>query len=234
MRVKTRDTHFTESETNMKVPAGLTFSIAAENKPAPGCTISNNIHSGINEITIFSMAKNTDISAETYLANKFIMVHAGSVEIYEPWHKAVFPLCEGASYITPAGTPFGVRSTDGAIYTEITFEKGSKMNEAIKAGEVFTLAEKLPYQEGKIVNMDVVHNDKMKFALMAFDAGEGLSEHAASGEALIFALEGEGEIGYEGKTHTICAGENFHFAKGGKHWVSAKTKFKMALLLTLE
>ena len=27
---------------------------------------------------------------------------------------------------------------------------------------------------------------------------------------------------------------NFHFAKNGKHWVKAKTKFKMALLLPLD
>ena len=58
------------------------------------------------------------------------------------------------------------------------------MNEVIKAGEVFKLAELLPYQEGKIVNMDLAHNDKMKFVVMSFDAGTGLSEHAAPGEAL--------------------------------------------------
>ena len=41
------------------------------------------------------------------------------------------------------------------------------MNEVIKAGEVFKLAELLPYQEGKIVNMDLAHNDKMKFVVMS-------------------------------------------------------------------
>ena len=108
------------------------------------------------------------------------------------------------------------------------------MNEAIKAGEVFRLAELVPYAEGKIVNMDVVHNDKMKLVVMAFDEGTGLSEHAAPGEAIIFALDGEAVIGYEGKDHAIRAGENFHFAKGGLHAVKATKKFKMALLLTLE
>ena len=102
------------------------------------------------------------------------------------------------------------------------------MNEAIKAGEVFRLAEIVPYQDGKIVNMDVVHNDKMKFVIMAFDAGTELSEHAAPGEALIFV------IGYEGKEHPIKAGENFRFAKAGIHSVKAAKRFKMALLLTLE
>ena len=52
------------------------------------------------------------------------------------------------------------------------------MNEAIKAGEVFKLAELVPYVEGKIVNMDVAHNDRMKFVVMAFDEGTGLSEYA--------------------------------------------------------
>ena len=108
------------------------------------------------------------------------------------------------------------------------------MNNAIKAGEIFKLSELVPYQEGKIVNMDVVHNDKMKFVVMAFDTGTGLSEHAAPGEALIFALDGEAVIGYEGKVHPIKAGENFHFAKGGWHSVKANGRFKMALLLTQE
>ena len=108
------------------------------------------------------------------------------------------------------------------------------MNEVIKAGEVFQLAELVPYQEGRIVNMDIAHNEKMKFAVMAFDAGTGLSSHAAPGEALIFALDGEGIISYEGQDYPIKAGENFHFAKGGMHAVKAEVPFKMALLLTLE
>ena len=108
------------------------------------------------------------------------------------------------------------------------------MNDAIKAGEVFKLSELVPYADGKIVNMDIVHNDKMKFVVMAFDEGTGLSEHAAPGEALIFALDGEGVISYEGKDHPIKAGENFHFAKEGLHSVKATKRFKMAMLLTLE
>ena len=108
------------------------------------------------------------------------------------------------------------------------------MNNAVKAGEVFKLAELIPYQEGKIINMDVAHNEKMKFVIMSFDEGTGLAEHAALGEALIFALDGKGVIGYEDKAHPIQAGENFKFAAGGKHWVKADGRFKMALLITLE
>ena len=108
------------------------------------------------------------------------------------------------------------------------------MNKTVKSGEIFKLAELLPYRDGRIVNMDLINEPKLKFVLMSFDGGTGLSEHAAPGEALIFALEGKGIIGYEGKEHPIKAGENFKFAAGGKHWVKAGGRFKMALLMTLE
>ena len=108
------------------------------------------------------------------------------------------------------------------------------MNKAVKAGEVFDLKDLVPYQDGKIVNMDVAHNEKMKFVVMSFDEGTGLDEHAAPGDALIFALDGKAVIVYEGKDYPIEAGQNFHFAKGGMHSVKADGKFKMALLLTLE
>lgn len=217
----------------MKEKTGKVFSISKDNAPVPGCTISKEIYGGENAMTYFSLAKNTDISAEIFPSYKMLMVADGSVVVYGNdgfWQK----LKSGDSILTLADTPMGMRTEEGAVYTEILVRKEDSMNEAIKAGEIFKLADLVPYAEGKIVNMDVVHNDKMKFVLMAFDAGTGLSEHAAPGEALIFALDGEGVIGYEGKDHPIKAGENFHFAKAGLHSVKATKKFKMALLLTLE
>ena len=81
---------------------------------------------------------------------------------------------------------------------------------------------------------DVVSNDTMKFVLMAFDEGTGLTPHRAPGNAIIFALEGKATIGYEGKDYTLSEGENFRFDKNGLHSVTADGKFKMGLLLVLE
>ena len=217
----------------MKEKVGEVFSIANDNRPVAGCTISKEVHSCENYITYFSLARNTDISAEIYPYHKLLIVVDGSLEVYgtDSYHRR---LSNGEAVLTPTDTPVGMRTPEGTIYTEISIRKGDIMNEAIKAGEVFKLAELVPYVEGKIVNMDVVHNDRMKFVVMAFDEGTGLSEHAAPGEALIFALDGEGVIGYEGKDHPIKAGENFCFAKAGLHSVKATKRFKMALLLTLE
>ena len=190
----------------MQEKVGEVFSIAKDNTPVTGCTISKEVHGGENGIIYFSLARNTDISAEIFPYHKLLIVADGSLEVFGPdgYRKA---LGTGDCVLTPTDKPVGMSTGTGAVYTEIEIRRDDIMNEAIKAGEVFKLAELVPYVEGKIVNMDVVHNDKMKFVVMAFDEGTGLSEHAAPGEALVFALDGEGVIGYEGKNHPIKAGE---------------------------
>ncbi len=217
----------------MKEKKGEVFSVAYDNMPVPGCTVSKTVRTGRNDIIYFSLAKNTDISAEIYRYYKFILVLYGKIEVYggESFLKKLSP---GDAFLTPIGIPVGIRTDEGAVYTEFSVRKDDNMNEAVKAGEIFNLAELVPYADGRIVNMDVAHNDNMKFVVMSFDEGTGLSEHAAPGDALVFALDGEAVIGYEGKNFRIKAGENFCFAKGGLHSVKADKKFKMALLLTLD
>ena len=217
----------------MKEKVGKVYSIAEDNKALEGCTVSKEVYGRENYIAYFSMAEDTDISAELFPYYKLLIVAEGEIEAYGFSEKTKI-LKQGDSIFTPIEIPVGIRTKSGAIFTEIAIKKEDFMNKAVKPGEVFKLGELLEYQEGKIVNMDVVHNDQMKFVLMAFDAGTGLSEHSAPGEAIVFALDGEGIIGYEGTDHVIKAGECFHFAKAGRHYVKAVKNFKMALLLTLE
>ena len=205
-----------------------TFSLALENPPVPGCTVSGEILPGV---FVFSLAEGTDISPESYPVCKLWLAAQGEMFAIAGRNQ---PFRAGELYVTPVDIPVGVQAETNSIYTEIQLRKETDMNPVIKDGEVFALKELVPYQERKIVNMDLVHDQKMKFVVMAFDEGTGLTEHAAPGEALIFALDGHGIIGYEGKEYPIKAGENFKFAKNGTHYIKADGRFKMALLLTLE
>ena len=108
------------------------------------------------------------------------------------------------------------------------------MNDRVKTKEVLNLKELISYEEGSIANVDIVHNDTMKFVLMAFDEGTGLTPHRAPGNAILTALEGTAVSGYEGTDYTLNAGESFRFEKNGLHSVTAKGRFKMSLLLVLE
>ena len=83
---------------------------------------------------------------------------------------------QGHAHECPRGRK---RAEKDTVYVELSLEKGTTMNSVIKPGEAFTLKDLIPYQDGRIVNMDLAHNDSMKFVLMSFDAGTGLSEHAA-------------------------------------------------------
>ena len=142
----------------------------------------------------------------------------------------------GDCLIIPGGTLCGVETATGTVYTEIIIKKENdvQMNNIVKSGEVMKLKDLISYEEGSIANLDVVSNGTMKFVLMAFDEGTGLTPHRAPGNAIVFALEGKATIGYEGKDYTLSAGESFRFDKNGLHSVTAQGKFKMALLLVLE
>lgn len=216
----------------MNEQPGKVFSIAKDNAPQVGCTISKLVSPGETPIFYFSLAENTDIMAEFFPYHKMIIVSAGEMQVTHGDREIT--LQAGDILLTCAEASVGMNTCTGCIYTECEIGKEAEMNDAIKAGEAFKLADLLQYQEGKIVNMDVVHNDKMKFAMMAFDAGQGLSPHSAPGDALVFALDGEATIEYEGTEHIVRAGENFHFAKDGLHSVKANTQFKMALLIALD
>ncbi|MGI6756098.1 MAG: cupin domain-containing protein [Atopobiaceae bacterium] len=218
----------------MRLESGRVLNLAVENTPVAGCTVSEQIYQANGmSVFVFSLAAQTDISAESYDYHKILMVLAGKMEVFTTaggsWMLGV-----GDSVVTPTKVPMGMKSIEGCVYIEIGLRKDSTMNKTISSGNVFQLKDILPYQEGRIVNMDISSNDKMKFVLMSFDAGTGLSEHAAPGEALVFALDGEAVIGYEGEQHTIHAGETFKFDKMGRHSVTATKQFKMALLLVLE
>lgn len=108
------------------------------------------------------------------------------------------------------------------------------MNSLIKAGHPTALKDLISYEEGSIANLDVVHADNMKFVLMAFDEGTGLTPHRAPGNAILTALEGKAIIGYEGRDYELNADESFRFDKNGLHSVTPQGKFKMSLLLVLE
>lgn len=217
----------------MNEQSGVVFSIPKENQPVPGCTVSKLVS---NEngyyVSHFSLASETDISAESYRYPKIWMVLEGAMQIVLPGKEKI-DIKKDEVYVTPVNTDVGVATTTGCVYTEITLKEDTNMNKILQDKEVFALKDLLPYQDGKIVNLDLINEEKLKFMIMSFAEGTGLSEHAAPGEALIFALDGEGIIGYEGKEYTIHAGENFKFEKNGAHYVNATKNFKMALLLTL-
>lgn len=222
----------------MKIEKGAILNLGAQSRPVAGCTISEEIYSeaadGGQSVTLFSLAEDTSISAERYPHPAMYITLSGAPVFFSPDESRRLPVAEGCAIATDGNADFGVEAPGDCVYLEIGLRKDTVMNKVVKNREVFRLKDLLPYQEGKIVNMDIASSASMKFVVMSFDAGTGLKPHAAPGDALLTCLDGEGVITYEGKDYAIREGEQFVFEKGGLHAVRAVTQFKMSLLLTLE
>lgn len=106
----------------MNEKVGEVFSIARDNPPVPGCTISKAIHEGRNSIIYFSLAADTDISAEIFPYHKLILVAEGTLEVYgnDGFSRTVLA---GEAIKTFTDTPMGMRTKSGAVYTEISIQK---------------------------------------------------------------------------------------------------------------
>ena len=222
--------YLNNAETHQQIIGGLGEPIRDE------MTISRNSRlSDKTPITYFSLGKGTSISQESYDNTTVYIGAKGCADFLIGDYAAKHTISEGDMLVVPSKTLCGVTTETGCIYTEIIIKKeNNNMNKIIKSGEVMKLKDLISYEDGSITNIDVVSNDTMKFVLMAFDEGTGLTPHRAPGNAIIFALEGKAVIDYEGKDYTISAGENFRFDKNGLHSVTADERFKMGLLLVLE
>jgi len=96
---------------------------------------------------------------------------------------------------------------------------------------VKSLGELLHYQDGSIVSHVLLKNKGGTVTLFAFDQGEGLSEHTAPFEALVFIVDGEAEVEIAGKPYSVKSGETITLPANIPHAVKAATRFKMLLTM---
>ena len=99
---------------------------------------------------------------------------------------------------------------------------------------VFTLADQVQIEKGRVNSLTLAQMPNTKVTLFAIDADEGMSSHAAGGDAMVTVLEGTGEIVINDTPHTLNAGETVVIPAGAPHSVRGVTPFKMLLVVVLE
>jgi len=87
------------------------------------------------------------------------------------------------------------------------------------------------YQAGAVVSRTLVKGSGGSITAFAFDAGEGLSEHTAPFDALVWMIEGEAEITISGDPHHLQAGQLLKLPARQPHAVKAITRFQMLLVM---
>ena len=70
--------------------------------------------------------------------------------------------------------------------------------------------------------------------LFAFDQGQGLSEHTAPFDALVYVFAGQAEISIAGKQYSLKAGQTIIMPANKPHALKAVDRFKMLLVMIKE
>lgn len=100
-----------------------------------------------------------------------------------------------------------------------------------KDSNVKELNKAIAYQEGSVVSRQLIKKKAGNVTVFAFDKGEGLSEHTAPFDVLVFIMEGKVEITLSGKKHILVGGEYIIFPKDAPHKLHGVEKFKMMLTM---
>lgn len=93
------------------------------------------------------------------------------------------------------------------------------------------LAGLVEYQAGSVVSREVVKKPTGTVTVFAFDAGQGLSEHTAPFDALVYLLDGRAEIIIGGKPVAAGAGDVVVMPANVPHALKAAERFKMLLVM---
>ena len=105
------------------------------------------------------------------------------------------------------------------------------MNDKKIKKEVLDLGSMLDYQEGSVVSRALINKDVGTVTLFSFDADQGLSEHSAPFDALVYVFDGDAEITISGTPFILTKGQMIIMPANEPHALKALKKFKMMLIM---
>ncbi|MCX6152932.1 MAG: cupin domain-containing protein [Candidatus Kapabacteria bacterium] len=97
--------------------------------------------------------------------------------------------------------------------------------------KVANLASLVTIGDGAVVSRTVIKKPTGTVTVFGFDAGEGLSEHTAPFDAMVYVLDGEVDITISGASYNLKTGDTIVMPAGEPHGMKAITKYKMLLIM---
>ncbi|KGF09236.1 hypothetical protein HMPREF1633_12780 [Tissierellia bacterium S5-A11] len=179
-------------------------------------------------ILLMSFDQNTSISPEFYAEERIYFALKGELKFNNE------RLINNELILFEKNKLFDIEAREKSIFLEIAINLEEDEMKNIEKGKKIKLADYLDYVEGGITNIDLVSKEGFRLVLMAFDAGEGLKPHKAPGDALVLAIEGKAKLLVGDKEIEIESGEQIVFPANVIHNVTAITRFKMLLILSVD
>lgn len=179
-------------------------------------------------ILLMSLDQNTSISPEFYAEERLYFVLNGELKFNNE------RLINNELILFEKNKLFDIEVREKSIFLEIAINLEEEEMKNIDKGKKIKLVDYLDYVDGGIANIDLVSKEGFKLVLVAFDAGEGLKPHKAPGDALVIALEGKAKLLVGDEEVEIESGEQIVFPANVIHNVTAITRFKMMLILSID
>lgn len=179
-------------------------------------------------ILLMSLDQNTSISPEFYAEERIYFALKGELKFNNE------RLINNELILFEKNKLFDIEAREKSIFLEIAINLEEEEMKNIDKGKKIKLVDYLDYVDGGIANIDLASKDDFRLVIMAFDAGEGLKPHKAPGDALVLALEGKAKLLVGDKEIEIEAGEQLVFPANVIHNVTAITRFKMLLILSID
>jgi quercetin dioxygenase-like cupin family protein len=89
----------------------------------------------------------------------------------------------------------------------------------------------IDYHAGSVVSRTIIDKKTGTVTLFAFDENQGLSEHTAPFDAMVYVVEGEVDVTIAGKLISLKKGELTIMPANQPHALTAKSRFKMLLTM---
>jgi len=98
-------------------------------------------------------------------------------------------------------------------------------------GQAIRVIDLADYQESSVVSRTIIDRKTGTVTFFAFAEGQGLSEHTAPFDALVYLIEGEAEIVISGKPIRVKSDEMVIMPANQPHALRAIKNFKMILTM---
>lgn len=105
-------------------------------------------------------------------------------------------------------------------------ENGSKI-----LAQALMLVDTVKYQKGAVVSKTLMDKEAGTITLFAFDENQGLSEHTAPFDALVYVFDGKAEVTISGEPIVLTQGMFTIMPAEKPHSLKAIKPFKMMLIM---
>lgn len=173
---------------------------------------------------MFSFSKGQSITPSKALNPTLYYVTKGTILIEND------TLNEGDSIYKDNGSSLGFSAKEDSILLSLTLKDNLKINN-FENDKVINLEQYTQLVKNSATSNSLVQSKSLTVTLFSLDAGEGLSTHAASGDAMVIALDGDVNIHIADKPYDVTKGDLIVLPFGIPHSLKAIKPFKMLLIV---